>query len=108
MLGRPVVQCLKEKGHTVRIFTRHVQKAQNVFGGTVEFAEGTAMNRDDIRAALEGSDAVHINLSPATEYAAMGRVIDLAGEQLERISYVSATTLSEENRWFEGRREDAN
>ena len=26
-------------------------------------------------------------------------VIDLAAGQLERISYVSATTLSEENRW---------
>ena len=59
------------------------------------------MNRDDIRTALEGSDAVHINLSPATEYAAMRQVIDLAGDQLDRISYVPATTLSEENRWFD-------
>ena len=101
MLGRPVVQCLKERGHIVRIFTRNVRKAQNVFGDTVEFAEGTAMNRDDIRTALEGSDAVHINLSPATEYAVMRHVVDLAGDQLDRISYVSATTLSEENRWFD-------
>jgi hypothetical protein len=59
------------------------------------------MNRDDIRVALEGSEAVHINLSPATEYAAMSNVVDLAQSQLERISYVSATTLSEENRWFD-------
>ena len=43
MLGRPVVHCLTEKGHTVRIFTRNVRKAQNMFGDTVEIAEGTAI-----------------------------------------------------------------
>ncbi|MGI9428750.1 MAG: SDR family oxidoreductase, partial [Bythopirellula sp.] len=101
MMGRPVVRCLKERGHTLRIFTRNMRKAQNMFGDTVEIVEGSALNRDDIRTALEGSDAVHINLSPATEYAAMGQVIDLAGVQLDRISYVSAITLSEENRWFD-------
>ena len=30
----------------------------------------------------------------------MRDIIELAGDELERISYVSATTLSEENRWF--------
>jgi uncharacterized protein YbjT (DUF2867 family) len=48
-----------------------------------------------------GSDAVHINLTPATEFTAMQHVVELAKGQLERISYVSATTLSEENRWFD-------
>jgi uncharacterized protein YbjT (DUF2867 family) len=101
MLGRPVVHCLKDKGHTVRVFTRDVRKTQNMFGDAVEIAEGTAMNRDDSRAALEGCDAVHINLSPATEHNAVRHVVELGGDQLERISYVSATTLSEENRWFD-------
>ena len=101
MLGRPVVHCLKDKGHAVRILTRNVRKTQNMFGDTVEIAEGTATSKDDIRAALVGCDAVHINLSPATEYTAMRRVIDLADSPLQRITYVSATTLSEENRWFD-------
>jgi uncharacterized protein YbjT (DUF2867 family) len=101
MLGQPVVNCLIDKGHTVRILTRNARKTLEIFGNTVEISEGTAMNRDDIRVALEGSEAVHINLSPATEYAAMSNVVDLAQSQLERISYVSATTLSEENRWFD-------
>jgi uncharacterized protein YbjT (DUF2867 family) len=101
MLGRPVVDCLTNNGHKVRILTRTVEKTQNMFGDTVEIAEGSAINNDDIRAALAGIDAVHINLSPETEYAAMQHVIDLAEGQLARISYVSATTLSEENRWFE-------
>ena len=101
MLGQPVVNRLTDKGYTVRLLTRNARKTKEVFGDTVEISEGTAMNRDDIRAALEGSDAVHINLSPATEYAAMRNVVDLAQNQVERICYVSATTLSEENRWFD-------
>lgn len=100
MLGRPVVHCLTDRGHTIRILTRNVPKAQKMFGDTVEIAEGSVMNSDDLRAALVGSDAVHINLPPAIEYDATRHVVDLAGGQLERISYVSATTLSEENRWF--------
>ena len=101
MLGQPVVNRLTDKGYTVRLLTRNARKTKEVFGDTVEISEGTAMNRDDIRAALEGNDAVHINLSPATEYAAMRNVVDLAQNQVERICYVSATTLSEENRWFD-------
>lgn len=100
MLGRPVVHCLADNGHQVRILTRNAPKARSIFGDTVEIAEGTVMNSDDLRAAMDGSDAVHINLSPATEYAATQRVLDLASGRLERISYVSATTLSEELRWF--------
>lgn len=101
MLGRPVVHCLTDKGHTVRILTRNIQKTHNLFGDTVDIVEGTATNREDIRTALMGCDAVHINLTPASEFAVTRNVVDLAEGQLERITYVSATTLSEENRWFD-------
>lgn len=101
MLGRPVVHCLTDKGHTVRILIRNVEKTNNIFGDTIEIIEGTATNRDDIRAALVGSDAVHINLTPSTEFAAMQHVVELAAGHLKRITYVSATTLGEENRWFD-------
>ena len=100
MLGRPVVHCLTDSGHTVRILTRSTDKAYELFGDSVEIVEGSATNRDDLRAAMAGSHAVHINLTPATEFAATQLVVELAQDQLERISYVSATTLSEENRWF--------
>lgn len=101
MLGQPVVHCLTDKGHTVRILTRSAEKTHNMFGDTVDVVEGTATNRDDIRAALIGCDAVHINLTPVSELAATRHVIELAEDRLERITYVSATTLSEENRWFD-------
>ena len=44
---------------------------------------------------------MHINLSPATEYTATSHVIEVAQGRLDRLGYVSATTLSEEDRWFD-------
>ena len=101
LLGRPVVDRLTQGGHTIRILTRSAAKAHAMFGNTVEIAEGSATDIDDVRAAMAGCDAVHINLSPATEYTATSHVIEVADGQLERLGYVSATTLSEENRWFD-------
>ena len=101
MLGEPVVNSLVDQGHQVRVLTRSVARARKTFGDTIEGAEGSVRSGDDLRAALSGCDAVHLNLTPATEHAAMRDVIELAGRRLERISYVSGTTLSEQNRWFE-------
>ncbi|TPV92999.1 MAG: NAD-dependent epimerase/dehydratase family protein [Myxococcales bacterium FL481] len=100
MLGRPVVNRLVDEGHRVRVLTRRAAKTRARLGDAVELAEGTVERESDLRAAMVGCDAVHINLTPTAEYAAMRAVIALAQGQLDRISYVSATTLSEENRWF--------
>ena len=101
MLGKPVVECLVERGHRVRVLSRSAAKAHDILGDEIEVTEGTIQSADDLREAMSGCDAVHLNLSPATEHAAMRDVIALAEGRLERISYVSATTLSEENRWFD-------
>ncbi len=101
MLGRPVVRGLLENGHAIRILTRSAEKTREVFGDEVDVVEGSATKGADILAAIEGCRAAHINLSPGIEYAATQHVIDAANGQLERITYVSATTLSEENRWFD-------
>lgn len=101
LLGRPVVERLTKGGHTVRILTRSAGKAHSMFGDAVEFAEGSATKIDDVRTAMAGCDAVHINLSPATEYTATSHVIEVGEGRLQRLGYVSATTLSEENRWFD-------
>ena len=100
LLGRPVVNRLTEGGQTVRVLTRSPEEAHNAFGDTVEIVEGSATNIDDVRSAMVGCDAVHINLTPATEYTATSLVIEVADGRLGRLGYVSATTLSEENRWF--------
>ena len=101
LLGRPVVDRLLEGGHSVRVLTRSAEKAHTMFGGAVGIAEGSATDIDDVRSAMAGCDAVHINLSPATEYVATSHVIEVAEGRLGRLGYVSATTLSEENRWFD-------
>ena len=101
LLGRPVVNRLTEGGHSVRILTRSAEKAHTMFGDAVEIAEGSATDIDDVRSAMAGCDAVHVNLSPATEYTATRNVIEAAEGRLDRLGYVSATTLSEENRWFD-------
>jgi uncharacterized protein YbjT (DUF2867 family) len=94
------VERLTKGGHTIRVLTRSAEKAYTMFGDTVEIAEGSATDIDDVRSAMAGCDAVHINLSPATEYTATSHVIEVADGQLDRLGYVSATTLSEEKRWF--------
>jgi uncharacterized protein YbjT (DUF2867 family) len=102
MLGQPVAHCLVDKGHRVRILVRSVEKARRMFGNTVEIVEGSALNRDNIQEAMTDCDAVHINLTQESELTATQHIIDLApGNTLERVTYVSATTAREENRWFE-------
>ncbi len=103
LLGRPVVDRLVEDGQSVRVLTRNTEKARAMFGDTVEIIEGSATDIDDVVRSMHGCDAVHINLSPSTEYTATRHVIEVAlarPDRLGRLCYISATTLSEENRWF--------
>ena len=102
MLGQPVARCLVENDHRVRILARDVEKARRMFGNTVEIIEGSALSRDDLEAAMSGCEAVHINLTQETELSATQQVVDLVPRfDLERVTYVSATTACEANRWFE-------
>ena len=102
MLGRPVARRLAEDGHRVRVLARDAENARRILGSTAEILEGSALRKDDVVRAMGGCDAVHINLTQDAEYLAMQHVVDLApASGLERITYVSATTAREENRWFE-------
>ena len=101
-LGTPVVRSLADRDHTVRVLARSPERAHQVFGGTVEVVEGDSTDRDQMRRALVGCDAVHISLPTESELAAMRHVIELASTVgLQRISYVSGTSVRAENRWFE-------
>lgn len=102
LLGRPVVHALVQNGIGVKVLTRNPEKARNHFGPTVEAAEGSALIKDHISSALTGCDAVHISLPQDTELKAMRYVTELVAERkLSRVTYVSATSVFEENRWFE-------
>ena len=102
MLGQPVTRCLVDKGHRVRLLTRNIQNARQMFGNAVEILAGSALDVGSLETAMAGCDAVHINLTQESEFTATRHVIDLSrGEGLERVSYVSATSACQENRWFE-------
>jgi uncharacterized protein YbjT (DUF2867 family) len=102
MLGQPVTRCLAETGYPLRVLTRDRQKAYRLFGDEIEIVAGDACKREDIQAAMTGCEAVHLSLPQASELAAMQYVTDLGqGTGLERITYVSATTVCEANHWYD-------
>jgi uncharacterized protein YbjT (DUF2867 family) len=104
-LGRPVVEGLAAAGHGVRALARNVEKAQRMFGPEVEVVEGDSTDRSRIHEALDECDAVHVSLPTESELVAVSHIVQLAGgtsaQGLARISYVSGTSIREENRWFE-------
>lgn len=102
MLGLPVSQSLVQAGNQVRVLARDGKKASRMLGAGIEVVEGDALNKDDVRDAMAGCDAVHISLPPRSELAAMKQVIEIGKRTgLERITYISATTVCEANRWYE-------
>lgn len=101
MLGQPVAHSLVKQGHHVRILVRSPERARKIFGDTVEIIRGSATNKEDLQSALSGCDAVHISLTQDSELLATQHILDLAATRsLQRITYVSATSASEQNRWF--------
>jgi len=102
MLGRPVVQSLMSQGRVVRALVRNAAAARRLLGDSVEIIEGSALQERDVQGAMSGCQAVHINLTREAELVAMRHVVHAGARAgLERVSYVSATTACEENRWFE-------
>ena len=106
MLGEPVARKLQADGHTVRILSRNVDKAQAKFGNEFEVVYGDVENVETLRKALAGCDGVHINLAggptPADydriEHQGTANVAQVAGELgLQRVSYLSGFSVSEEN-----------
>jgi uncharacterized protein YbjT (DUF2867 family) len=56
--GSQVVRALLDHGHEVRAFVRDPDKAQSLFGDTVELALGDFADPHAVRAALEGAEDV--------------------------------------------------
>ena len=62
MLGVPVARRLRTDGYQVRIFTRSLDKAQAKFGAEYEVVAGDVEDQSALLAALQGCQAVHVNL----------------------------------------------
>lgn len=104
-LGAPVVRSLVERGHSVRILTGSIEKARRIFGEGVDALEGDATDLDRVAEALDGCHAAHVSLPMESELRAVEHLVTTANagraRDLQRISYVSGTSVCEENRWFD-------
>ncbi len=102
MLGMPVVFKFLLKGYKVRVLSRSAHKAALIFGDIVEIVNGDVMDIEDLRHAMTGMDAVHINLSGQAELVGARNVAQLAtGLGIKLITYISGDSVKEENTWFE-------
>ncbi len=63
MLGRPVVRELVNDGYDVTAMVRDTGRAASKLPEKVTLKVGDLVNKEDIAAALEGADAVYLNLS---------------------------------------------
>ena len=99
------VRSLADRGYTVRVLARSAQKAHGMLGEGVEVVAGDSTDRDHLRRALAECDAVHVSLPTESELAAVQHIVDLAASgaatELGRISYISGTSVRQENRWFD-------
>jgi uncharacterized protein YbjT (DUF2867 family) len=101
LLGEPVARSMLDAGFSVRVMSRHADHARRTFPRPFEVAAGDALHRDDVERALADCDAVHISVDHDREDECVTRVVEAArGQGVDRISYVSGTTVCEENRWF--------
>ena len=105
MLGEPVARQLQAAGFGVRIFSRNINKARARFGEPFEVAAGDVEDETSLNAAVQGCEAIHVNLhglfDPDLERRAMQVICRVAKQNnLERISYLSGASVCEENAWF--------
>jgi len=76
MLGAPVAKQLVQDGFNVRVVSRDISTAKNLFtglthGGHISYAQADLGHSGQLKAALNGVDAIYINLSgnsPRTYY----------------------------------------
>jgi uncharacterized protein YbjT (DUF2867 family) len=101
LLGEPVAHRLLDAGFRVRVMSRWLSRVSARFPEPFEVVEGNALKRADVDKALTGCDAVHISINHEQEDECVTHVVQAARAQgAQRISYVSGTTVCEENRWF--------
>ena len=98
MLGEPVARRLKEDGFQVRIMVRDKDKAKKMFDESFEIIVGDLKNINSLEKSMNGCFGVHINLSGEVEQLGVENIA--SGKGLERITYISGTSVSEENTWF--------
>jgi len=105
LLSIPVVRHLLAEDYMVRVLTRFPEKVVSLFGGGCEAASGDVTDPASLRPALQGCQAVYINLSGTVDTRMEARCVQNilqagGGLPLQRIIYHSSTSVSAANCWF--------
>jgi uncharacterized protein YbjT (DUF2867 family) len=92
---------LQADGFEVRLLARNPEKAHAMFGDSFEIVAGDVTDVGSLERALAGCDGVHVSVGGAVDQLSAENVAALAPRLgLERITYVSGSTVFEQNRWF--------
>jgi uncharacterized protein YbjT (DUF2867 family) len=101
LLGEPVARRLQRIGYAVRVMSRNAGRARAKFSEPYEVIEGDGLNTADLARALSDCDAVHASIDHEREDECVAQMVEVARARgLARITYISGTTVCEENRWF--------
>lgn len=99
MVAQETIKVLGGSGFKLQLFSRsiEVQKYPNH-----DVVRGDVFKDEDLEAAIEGSDAIHITLGQLDELSAVKKILAAAkkNKEIKLISYVSGATVSEKNTWF--------
>jgi NADH dehydrogenase len=100
-LGAPVARRLQADGFDVRLLARDPQKTRATFDESFEVVPGDVTDLDSLEKAMQGCHGVHVSVGGAVDQLSAENVAALAPKlDLERITYVSGSTVFEQNRGF--------
>jgi uncharacterized protein YbjT (DUF2867 family) len=107
MLGEPVARRLCTEGNHVRIFSRNPEQAKTKFGKEYEVVGGDVEDLSALQAALQGCQAVHVNLEggldPDLERRGAANIARAAAKAgIQRLTYLSGTSVTQANSWYAG------
>lgn len=101
MLGAPVVRQMLADGFALRLLARDPQKVKTLFGDAVDVATGDVTDVTAVERALAGCDAVYVGVGgPVDQVSAENAATVARALGLQRVVYVSGSTVSEANAWF--------
>ena len=102
LLGVPVVNELIKNAFDVCVLARDTEKAKEKVNPKAKIVNGDVLNQDELENALKDCNGVHISIKGEIEYEGVKNVVAAAKKaKVQKISYVSGTTVFEENKWYE-------
>jgi NADH dehydrogenase len=104
LVGQPVVRRLLADGYQVRVLSRSPDRARALLGVDYEVVGGDVDDPPSLEAAVCGCAGVHVSLpefDPDLDRRGTANVARAAARAgVGRLTYVSGTTVAEENAWF--------